>query len=120
MMLGAPASAANEAMLITRPRFCRTSHGTKARQPRTTPSRLMLSIHCHSAMSASRMLPPEATPALLTTTSIESQTCSSEARRASTEASSPTSTLSAWWPEPGSSASVSCARSGTMSAQATA
>src|SRR6478672_3038227 len=68
-MPGAWTSPASEAVLTMWPLRCSLSSGVKVRQPRTTPSRLMSTIQCHSSIVATSMRPPAATPALLTSRS---------------------------------------------------
>src|SRR5262249_44320139 len=80
-------SPATEATLTMRPARCRLNIGVNVRQPRTAPSRLTSTIHCHSSSPATPIRPPPATPALLTSTSSPPQ-CSSTQSRAAAQSSS--------------------------------
>ena len=90
-MRGGCTRPAADAVLTTWPERCALSIGAKVRHPRTTPRRLMSTIHCHCSMSVSSIRPPAATPALLKRRSRPFQLASTHARAAAQSSSLRTS-----------------------------
>ena len=90
LIIGGCTSPAAEAVLTICPEPWRLNSGVNARQPRTTPIRLMSMTRSHSSSDSTSIRPPVAIPALFTRMSSPPQFSSHHATAASQSAASRT------------------------------